>query len=70
MAVNLKPTWVKGLYRLGCALQKCKQWKDSAAVFTKVWHALGPSVAIRPSAHLPIRPSGHLTISPSDHLAI
>ena len=36
LAVNLKPTWVKGLYRLGCALQKCKQWKDSAAVFTKV----------------------------------
>lgn len=36
LAVNLKPTWPKGLYRLGCALQKCKQWKDSVAVFTKV----------------------------------
>ena len=36
LAVNLKPTWVKGLYRLGCALQKCKEWRDSAAVFTKV----------------------------------
>lgn len=36
LAVNLKPTWVKGLYRLGCALQKCKKWKESAQVFTKV----------------------------------
>ena len=36
LCVNLKPDWAKGYYRLGCALQKCKQWKDSAAVFTKV----------------------------------
>ena len=36
MCVNVKPTWVKGLYRLGCALQKCKEWKSSVAVFTKV----------------------------------
>ena len=36
LAVNLKPTWPKGLYRFGCALQKCKKWKESASVFTKV----------------------------------
>ena len=36
LAVNLKPNWVKGLYRFGCALQKCKKWKESASVFTKV----------------------------------
>ena len=36
LAVNLKPTWPKGLYRFGCALQKCKKWKESASVFVKV----------------------------------
>ncbi len=36
LAVNIKPDWSKGLYRFGCALQKTKQWKESAAVFTKV----------------------------------
>ena len=36
MCVNLKPDWAKGFYRLGCALEKCKEWKDSAAVFAKV----------------------------------
>ena len=36
LAVNIKPAWAKGLYRFGCALQKCKKWKESAAVFTKV----------------------------------
>ena len=36
LAVNLKPDWSKGLYRFGCALQKCKKWKESASVFTKV----------------------------------
>ena len=36
LAVNLRPTWTKGLYRFGCALQKCKKWKESAAIFTKV----------------------------------
>ena len=36
LAVNLKPDWAKGLYRFGCALQKCKKWKESAAIFTRV----------------------------------
>jgi tetratricopeptide (TPR) repeat protein len=36
LCVNLKPDWAKGYYRLGCALEACKQWKDSAAVFAKV----------------------------------
>lgn len=36
LCVNLKPEWAKGFYRLGCALEKCKEWKDSAAVFAKV----------------------------------
>lgn len=36
LAVNVKPDWSKGLYRFGCALQKCKKWKESASVFTKV----------------------------------
>jgi tetratricopeptide (TPR) repeat protein len=36
LAVNLKPNWAKGYYRLGSALHKCKQWKEATAVFTKV----------------------------------
>jgi len=36
LCVNLKPDWAKGFYRLGCALELCKEWKDSAAVFAKV----------------------------------
>lgn len=36
LAVNLKPNFAKGYYRMGCALEECKMWKESAAVFAKV----------------------------------
>lgn len=36
LCVNIKPEWAKGYYRLGCALEMVKEWKDSAAVFAKV----------------------------------
>eukprot|EP00316_Scyphosphaera_apsteinii_P022876 CAMPEP_0119341952 /NCGR_PEP_ID=MMETSP1333-20130426/103705_1 /TAXON_ID=418940 /ORGANISM="Scyphosphaera apsteinii, Strain RCC1455" /LENGTH=1126 /DNA_ID=CAMNT_0007354061 /DNA_START=48 /DNA_END=3428 /DNA_ORIENTATION=+ len=36
LAVNLKPKFTKGYYRLGCALEECKMWKESAAIFAKV----------------------------------
>ena len=45
LAVNLRPEWPKGLYRFGCALQKCKKWKESAAVFTKVCELTPDDVA-------------------------
>lgn len=36
LCVNLKPNWAKGYYRMGCALEKVKMWKESAAIFAKV----------------------------------
>ena len=34
--VNLKPKWAKGYYRLGCALEAAKAYKECASVFAKV----------------------------------
>ena len=58
LSVNLKPTWVKGLYRLGCALQKCKQVcvPPTTAVGpslppTHRWHPHVASPALLVSAH-------------------
>ena len=31
LAVNLKPNFAKGYYRLGCALEECKMWKARSA---------------------------------------
>ena len=36
LCVNLKPNWAKGYYRMGCALEECKAYKESASVFAKV----------------------------------
>ena len=36
LAVNLAPNVPKGFYRLGCALEACKMYKESATVFAKV----------------------------------
>ena len=36
LAVNLKPDYTKGFYRLGCALEETKMYKEAAQVFTKV----------------------------------
>ena len=36
LCVNLKPNWAKGYYRMGCALEECKSYKESASVFAKV----------------------------------
>ena len=36
LCVNLKPNWAKGYYRMGCALEECKAYKEAASVFAKV----------------------------------
>ena len=36
LCVNLKPGWAKGYYRLGCALEDCKAYKEACSVFAKV----------------------------------
>eukprot|EP00966_Prymnesium_polylepis_P096587 2237740-Prymnesium_polylepis.1 len=51
MCVNLKPDWAKGFYRLGCALEKCKEWKDSAAVFAKARGARRCHTSLCAAAH-------------------
>jgi len=36
LCVNLMPNWAKGYYRMGCALEECKAYKEAASVFAKV----------------------------------
>ena len=53
LAVNIKPKYTKAYYRLGCAAEECKMYKECASIFAKALPLACPG---RPHATTPVLP--------------